>query len=159
MNYIFLDIDGVITTANKGYQLDLNCVNLITQLINKTNSKVIISSSWKKSTVESTKLALRKQLNLPFIDKIIGITPSLLVYNPNKINDNGCCKTCDAPRGLEIHDYITNYLNALSDNYLIIDDVDDMMYFQKDNFILTDTFVGFTRKDLQKGLKILKTNE
>lgn len=53
MNIIFLDVDGVLTYNN--YQneetadIDIEKVKLLKQICDKTNSKVVISSSWRGS--------------------------------------------------------------------------------------------------------------
>lgn len=46
MKVIFLDFDGVITTLESKWELDINKQKLIKDICDKTNSKIVISSSW-----------------------------------------------------------------------------------------------------------------
>jgi len=51
---IFLDIDGVLNTWNPNdFNLHKDKIELLNQLIDKTNAKVVLSSDWrKKSSLE-----------------------------------------------------------------------------------------------------------
>ena len=63
MNIIFLDIDGVLNSHRKlievykkthkphsgyNYPFDEICLNNLKELVEKTNSKIVITSSWRK---------------------------------------------------------------------------------------------------------------
>lgn len=49
--YIFLDIDGVLITE-KGYgELDVFCQLQLKNIVDVTNAKIVISSSWRKHTL------------------------------------------------------------------------------------------------------------
>ena len=64
MNIIFLDVDGVLNSTNKlievynktlkshscySYPFDENCLENLKLLVQKTNSKLVITSTWRKS--------------------------------------------------------------------------------------------------------------
>ena len=42
--YIFLDFDGVITTAKSLYNLDKSKCDLIQRIIDKTGAKIVVTS-------------------------------------------------------------------------------------------------------------------
>lgn len=125
MNIIFLDIDGVLNYQKyfkgqkdlrinyskllnyKNYQtkvliqlLDIvpNKLYLLKEIINNTNSKVVISSSWRNLKIYPLIEEYLINMGIP----IIGITPYI-----------------DSKRGLEIKTYLKE---NLVDNYIIIDD-------------------------------------
>ena len=125
MNIIFLDIDGVLnyqkyfkgqkdlrinyykTLYYKNYQIklliqlldiDQNKLYLLKEIINNTNSKVVISSSWRNLKIYPLIEDYLIKIGIP----IIGITPYI-----------------DSKRGLEIKTYLNNHK---INNYIIIDD-------------------------------------
>ena len=69
MKIIFLDIDGVISTEKSHYALDKDACNLLGKIIDATDAKIVISSSWRKNTVEATKEYLT---TIAFIDGYCG---------------------------------------------------------------------------------------
>ena len=157
MKIIFLDIDGVLNCENayiagdckyqefiwedgrKDYYKKFcpKSKKLLNKLINETDSKIVISSTWRHSGLEF----MRKVWELEEMEgEIIGITPSLR-------ND-----IFNIPRGSEIKYYLEHSLkfshinwdkDMQSDiikesgveNYIIIDDDSDMLYQQKDHFV------------------------
>ena len=52
---IFLDIDGVISTQKSHYALDKDACDLLGKIIDAADAKIVISSSWRRNTVEDTK--------------------------------------------------------------------------------------------------------
>ena len=148
---IFLDIDGVLNhekwydktvgNANIGYQGDIDpvSISLINQIIEETDAKVIISSTWRfdfKNTC--TKLYIAGLIKGSIIDK----TPN---YQYTHINQYGV-------RGNEIKGSIV--INKI-EQYVILDDDCDMLLEQKDNFIHIDSFVGVTEENVIEAIKIL----
>ena len=91
MNIIFLDVDGVLNSTNKlievynktkkqhsgySYPFDEKCLENLKTLVNKTNSKIVISSTWRKN--EKGRRILLNALKEYELDKeIIGYTPIL----------------------------------------------------------------------------------
>lgn len=147
---IFLDIDGVLNHKQffeKKKELlykhhiqltypfdsfDVNIIHNLNQFWKKyTDVKLVISSSWRwNSDLDKTlkQVGLNKQID--------GITPTL-------ISDH---------RGEEIDLFIEQH-NVK--NYVIIDDIDDMLEHQKDHLVLCDDNVGLTTEDIEKVIKIL----
>ncbi len=150
---IFLDIDGVLRPINSNIGKDSygelfkkDCVEAFKYLIGNTNTKIVISSTWKSSGLESLKKMWHDR-NLPGL--IIDITP-----NEVDVVDSGNAAFYDlVDRGLEIEQWIKN--NSYKGNYLIIDDITDFNKEQMDKFVKTNSYSGLTMDDVEKCFKIL----
>lgn len=157
MKIIFLDIDGVLNceSAYRNGECQYQewiwedgrkdhyqrfCVRskeLLNKLIDETDAKIVISSTWRHSGIEF----MKKVWNMEEMSgEIIGITPSLRT------------KGLHIPRGMEIQYYLENdlkfhhinwdstvqqeYMNKSGvENYIIIDDDSDMLYGQRNHFV------------------------
>lgn len=160
MKVIFLDFDGVLNsekwfrTREKSveiddiksqypyYQIDPNSISLLNQIIQSTEAKVVVSSTWRLGrTVEE----LQSILNIHgFIGEIIDKTPH---FGAPK----GFGYTI--PRGCEIDWWLKEknfqrinwsierqreYIEKSSvKNYIILDDDSDILYNQREHFIKT----------------------
>lgn len=135
---LFLDCDGVISTYKSGWKLDSGKIVLLWHILKATECKIVISSSWRRETLEET---LKTTFSVfPFKDSIIGITPRLEL--PIKQGD----WEFDTPfRGLEIN----AYLNSLEKKvrYAILDDDSDFLFEQKDHLVQTDSYLGLSMED------------
>jgi hypothetical protein len=159
MKIIFLDIDGVLNCEKAYRSGECNYVKwnwengtedhhqsfcswskeLLNKLIDETDAKIVISSTWRSSGIEF----MRKVWELEGMSgEIIGITPSF----------RGDINGYTIPRGCEIdyyleHDLKFNHINWDKDtqqkymdrsgveNYIIIDDDSDMLYGQRNHFV------------------------
>lgn len=151
MNIIFLDIDGVLNTERfikyqiehhecDSYEADFNfdpiCMKNLKELIDKTNSYIVISSSWRTS-----------------VKLINEISNNLKLYN---INDRFFSSTPilnNKTRGEEIK-YWLDCFSDITINYVILDDENDVDNLA-DKLVLCDQYYGFTKKELNKALEIL----
>lgn len=147
---IFLDIDGVLNVYCEGRD-EYGCTfhkhfeDNLRWIINKTNAKIVISSTWRMSGLKIMKEMWIKR-GLP--GEVIDITP---------------IKTHGVNRGVEIQQYIDD--NNIT-SYCIIDDDDDMLPSQIDNFVKTsnnpshvdcvDIGYGLTKICSEKVIEILK---
>jgi hypothetical protein len=157
MKIIFLDIDGVLNCENAyragecKYQewiwedgqkdhYQRFCVkskDLLNRLIDQTEAKIVISSTWRLSGIEFMKKVWELE---EMHGEIIGITPSM--------RSSGF----DIPRGMEIQYFLENDLKFRHinwsteeqqkridesgvENYIIIDDDSDMLYGQRNHFV------------------------
>lgn len=142
---LFLDFDGVITTYKSGWTFDDKKLKLLDLIIKETQCKIVISSSWRSKTLEETLESLHF---LPFIDKVVGVTPILEL--PIKQGE----WEFDTPfRGLEVN----AYLNSLNKKvrYVILDDDTDFLWSQKDHFIRTNPYTGLSEENVKEAIKIL----
>lgn len=148
MKVIFLDVDGVLNSINKlkevyqitkkphsgkNYPFDEKCLNNLKDIVEATNSKIVITSYWKNNP-ESLEILFDKLEEYNLSKSVIGITP-------NK-----------AYRELEILEYLKN--NPTITNYIIIDD-DGHMGTLSEDLIKTDIQTGLTKKDIKKCIKKL----
>lgn len=115
-------------------------------ILKATGCKIVISSSWRRETLEETLETTFSEF--PFKDDIIGITPRLEL--PIKQGD----WEFDTPfRGLEIN----AYLNSLGKEvkYVILDDDTDFLLEQKDHFVKTDSYLGLSMENVREVVRIL----
>ena len=154
MKIIFLDFDGVITTAESGYRIDPDKCNMIKEICDATDAKIVISSSWRRGYLEKTIDAITNEERLygnqPFTipEYVFGITNRMYSCK------YGCAdERYGVYRGVEIDRYIVEHTDIT--NYVILDDDRDMLLTQKDNFIQTDGHYGISDKDVIKAIKIL----
>ena len=80
MKIIFLDFDGVITTLKSNWAIDNEKVELVKQICDATGAKIVISSSWRRYTLEQTLEKITNQEKVyghnpfPYPEYIVGIT-------------------------------------------------------------------------------------
>lgn len=170
MKIIFLDIDGVLNHEafykerfEKRYEkgviehpyseIDPKSINNLNQLIKDTGAEVVISSTWRHSGIDYCKDALEFH---GFIGKIIDMTPDL--------RSDNCLRGNEILKWIKDNEKLVGpYYNFTE--YVILDDDSDMLYWQRNNFLLIDRFVGLTMGDVFRakrilnGEKILKINE
>jgi hypothetical protein len=160
---IFLDIDGVLNHEafykerfEKRYEegamphphseIDPKSVENLNTLIKETDAKVVISSTWRHSGLEYCKDVLEFH---GFNGEIIDITPS----HQSRF------------RGLEILDWVKTNEKLIGERYfnfteyVILDDDSDMLYWQRNNFMLIDRFVGLTMGDVFRAKRILNNGK
>jgi hypothetical protein len=157
MNAIFLDIDGVLNDINsietiyevlghKQFHLLANTIGetpfnhrscaRLKRLIEKTNSVVVLSSTWRMSKHSM------KTVEEYIETKLYGKTPNLgLSY----------------ARGKEIQEYLDNHKEIT--NYVILDDDTDMLESQKSHFVNVDGKLGFSEEDFEKCMVILNEKD
>ena len=159
MKVIFLDFDGVITTLKSKYKLDSDALSLLGKIINSTDAKIVISSSWRQRTLDSTIKALQDtsdfRLNgivFPFIDRIVGITDR--IYGVALTDKE---KHISLLRGVEIREWLHEHPEVT--NYVILDDDSDMLLEQANHFVKTDTYEGLTNKNVEQAIDILLQDE
>jgi hypothetical protein len=159
MKVIFLDIDGVLNCEDAYRSGECEYIEWETpvgtkdhhqsfcswskewlnKLINETDAKIVISSTWRHSGIDFMKKVWELE---GMSGEIIGLTPSF----------RGDIKGYTIPRGCEIDHYLKNelkfnhinwdkdtqqeYMNKSGvDNYIIIDDDGDMLYGQRHHFV------------------------
>lgn len=146
MNIIFLDIDGVLNSHRKleevynkthkphsGYQypFDENSLKNLKRLVEETDSKLVITSVWRKD--EEGRDTLINALKEYELDQyIIGYTPIL-----NK------------RRGIEIQAYLEQ-LDYIP-NFIILDDNSDMEALIN-HLVKTNIKVGLTESNVEEAI-------
>lgn len=155
MKIIFLDFDGVITTYNSKWKIDMNNIKIINDICDKTNAKIVVTSSWRighrgdvlafngyltQYIIEHNYLDNVQDTFDKFIGNIVGMTESIGGW-----------------RGDEIKLYMNEHPEV--ENYVILDDDSDMCDYQLFNFVQTDTYEGITERDAKLCVDILNGTE
>jgi histidinol phosphatase-like enzyme len=179
---IFLDLDGVLNVYCEdrdefGCTFHSNFVDNLRKIINETDAKIVISSSWRKDGMKHM-VDLWKFRNLP--GEIIDVTPSLYLQKGGSIkfwNDKLNSKITpkikgySIPRGAEIEYWIKNESKnfGILEQYVILDDDSDMLFEQRNNFVKTsgnikhedcvDIGYGLTVKCAEKAIEILNRKD
>lgn len=160
---IFLDIDGVLSprwwdsnkqSDNYGCLFDAKAVANFAKIIEKTGAQIVVSSSWKLMGLQALQ-DMWKDRKLP--GEIIDITPN---YMSDELLLNADMNDTDIEslyiRGMEIKGWLVLYGDDVS-NYVIIDDMDDILSEQQTHFVQTDPEVGITNDDVKKVIHLLNT--
>lgn len=157
MKIIFLDIDGVLNVIGQGRDefgqlFHKHFEDNLKYIIDSTNAKIVISSSWRCSGLKVMQDMWKKR-NLA--GEVIGITPYVNVNNSLAFNER-------TERGLEIQSHIDD--NNIVD-YVILDDDSDMLPHQMNRFVrcsnnldhedCIDIGYGLTRKCAELAIYIL----
>ena len=148
MNIIFLDVDGVLNSANylikistmnnrpySGYDYPFNpkCLLNLSYLVSITNAHLVITSTWRKDEIGQN--ILLNELRKYDLDKrVIGYTR--ILHN----------------REQEIKDYLDN-MDILI-NYIILDDDNEFHDLEK-YLIHIDYKEGLTKENVYDGIKKL----
>jgi hypothetical protein len=160
---IFLDIDGVLNTEvwvrhifslfkgkthgqlkkylrdDYGATFDSMAVDMLSYIINETDAKIVISSTWRASGLKIM-LEMWKTRELP--GEVIDITPNHMSWTGSTLQ-----------RGKEIDEWLSKHPEVT--NYVIIDDDTDMEPHQLGNFVHVDPQYGLTAKKALECINIL----
>lgn len=150
MKILFLDFDGVVSTFEKGWRLDEEKLSLLKEIIDKTNAKIVVSSSWKVGYDNVDK----------FIETLGGRRKSETIKNNGNMFQWFCNNIYDITdsngswRGDEIQRWIDAHKEEI-ESYVILDDDSDMRENQLFNFVQTDSYEGITSREVKLCTKIL----
>ena len=153
MKVIFLDIDGVLNSEDYVYScreygiaIDPTRMVLLKQIIDETNAKIVLSTSWRehweKAPNECGKIGLQinnifSQYNLEILDK----TPNLRTR-----------------REQEIWYWLNK--NPQVKNFVVLDDMFLCAEFLNGHFIKTSNrFDGLDEADVEKAIEILSEGD
>jgi len=136
---IFLDIDGVLTSARTGWMnWDIYATTFLKWVCEVTETKIVISSTWRCNRD-------RKFFTDIFGDKIIHEN----WRTPWDLSDRDMnCRGDEIKRWLDSHQV---------EKYLIIDDDSDMLEEQLPHLLLTNTYNGLMWNDMEKIRECLNT--
>lgn len=167
MKILFLDIDGVLNSLDNmnsqalsckslsdtlkikdeyGRLFDDRCVNWLRYIVDRTECKIVVSSSWRLMGLSNLQ-TMWEMRDLP--GEIVGSTPndaSEYIINKYASGDT------EIARGYEIQEYIdANNIKT----YCIVDDDDDMLPHQK--FVKTNSMYGIDGNVANKIVNILNS--
>lgn len=165
---VFLDIDGVLHSFNyekflkrnnrdwydkNGALFDPICIDALQYLIESTNAKLVIHSSWKDSKACKNPLFLIKDIwkarHLP--SEILDVTPTL---SPDQLFNLYGINATTQWKGYEIAYWLKQ--NPQYKSYVIIDDQNTVCKNQKDFFVKVNGNKGLQIKDVKKAISKLK---
>lgn len=147
---LFLDYDGVVNTimwnekgtvASYGYPWDnkvnnFQAVQWISEFCEKYGFDIVVTSTWRQDKNYKECLingGLRKGI------EILGRT-----------------KVLNRPRGEEIKEYLDSHPEI--EQYIIVDDEDDMLEEQKEFLVKVNGTYGFNKPDYDKCVRIVSEN-
>ena len=143
MNYIFLDIDGVLNNfgtiiayGNPSRYFDPVSVRLIERLADQGSASIVVSSSWRTGDTERLrKELLQRTRSKALVGWIVDETPDI----------------SGARRGEEIQVWLDHHPVQ---RYVIVDDDSDMLPGQ--NFVQTSMEDGFRYRHYVEALRYLE---
>lgn len=143
INYLILDIDGVINVADGDENWSESRIYLLERIVCDNNYYIVVSSSRRKTDVESTKIFFKdKGFTDILLSRIVGVTIRAYQYidKSKKIH-------LSIPRGVEIKQWFDTNVHSIDGkefkekikgyhyNYVILDDDTDFLMEQSDNFL------------------------
>lgn len=135
MDIIFLDVDGVLNnqkTMTCGEMLEDKCIIRLKTILDNTNTKIVLSSSWRLRSDSHIKL-LRESFSK------CGINPNIIIDKTIQLTNR--------------NDEILHWVNSHDVNkWVAIDDYP--LKFNSDHFVQTDFIPGLTDKNVEQVIKI-----
>ena len=147
---IFLDIDGVMNNPQSGNDFSDIASDNLRYIIEKTDARIVISSSWKFYGLDWLK-ELWKEKHLA--GEIIDITPNN-ISDTQLVNAN-LDDFYFVGKGNEIKQYLDEHKTKEELRYVIIDDTDDVLTEQLPYFVRTNSWTGLSKSDAEKVVAIL----
>lgn len=182
LKLIFLDFDGVLNSQSFRYKqieelknnisdkdasitefrraaFDSSAVSRIVNICKTTGAKIVVTSSWRLSTLEDTLAYLNEYNSIKELcNYIVGITP----WKGNCIRGEEIewfLKHMTYPPispWKEFYDYdFFKFCKHKEIKYCIVDDDSDMLSEQMDCFLKTDHMVGLTDADAEEIIRML----
>lgn len=161
MNYIFLDIDGVLNSEPfmkmhiyDKVSIDESKIKLLSKIVKECDAKIILTSSRRITFTKNLKPKDNNRTAKELIRLLNKYEISL--FARTKIYDVDWDK---ALREEEIREYINKNLTK-DDNYIILDDEDfhKALYNFENHFILINYQTGLTTNDVIHAIEILNSN-
>ena len=155
MKVIFLDFDGVITTPETKWNIGLAYVKRIKEICDKTNAKLVISSSWQRYT--GTKDMTREERVDYWLKGILmkGYRGYIKKFFKDYTYDmSGRFYGEYGPdRGADIKSWLVRHPEVT--DYVIIDDEGDMLDEQLFHFVQTDWVFGIQDREVKLAIDVL----
>lgn len=147
---LFLDFDGVITHPGSRWNIDLEKVKLLEQLIENTGAKIVVSSSWRHGTRNAEEFVKYRVLNSSHTPKELDENSLFLKSIIDVTDSNGCSRGDEIKRWVDSHDV---------ESYVILDDDSDMLEEQLFHFVQTDGWYGMSDRTVYLATQILNGEE
>lgn len=161
MKVIFLDVDGVLTSEDylNGVEFDLSeeKIKLLKKIVEQTNAKIVLSSSWKNKTRNFP--VLENLLNKNDLE-IYDTTPE--IKRIRRINHKYMdlpIVNIDSKRGEEINKWV---LDHNPESFVILDDnLHNFDKFDLDKHLVQTNYYdgGLKEEHVEKALEILNNKK
>ncbi len=158
MKLIFLDIDGVLNTdytkeltSSGTIFVEDNKIKILKQIIDETDAKVVLSSTWRMGWLGSEMEIQRSVFGQDFIELRNKLEEfGIVLYDKTPVFDNYM-----RLRGEEIKAYLDSHNNI--DGYVIIDDLDGHYLRPCSSHLLqTSQLKGLQEKHIKAAKRIMK---
>lgn len=156
MNVVFLDFDGVITTPKTKWNISLEHVKRIKKICDDGDAKLVISSSWQRYA--GTKSETREERVANWLSGILmkgyrGVIKKFFKDYTYDMSGRFYHEYGNV-RGSDIKSWLVRHPEV--DNYVIIDDEDDMLDEQLYHFVSTDWVFGIQDREVVLAIEVLK---
>ena len=155
MKVIFLDFDGVITTPETKWNIGLVYVKRIKEICDKTNAKLVISSSWQRYA--GTKDMSREERVDYWLQGILmkGYRGYIKKFFKDYTYDMSgrFYGEYGNVRGSDIKSWLVRHPEVT--DYVIIDDEGDMLDEQLFHFVQTDWVFGIQDREVKLAIDVL----
>lgn len=153
-NIIFLDVDGVLNsdsyqydsgkwTQRKKDQIDPASIPLLNKIIEATNAKIVVSSTWRILYYD---ILIQILKDMGCVGEVIDKTPETH-FKAKKY------RHCQ--RGMQIQEWLdANSIKLEVDNFVILDDSTDMGHLT-DKLVKTNPLCGIRQIDVDKAIEVL----
>mgnify|MGYP003509103315 FL=1 len=159
MKVIFLDIDGVLNntsteeTFEDYYFVEDEKVELLKQLVTRTNAKLVLSSTWRegwyaRERIENPSKSFQSAIRLfeALEKKLSEYDLELLSYT----EDFGT-------RGEEIDLWLKNWKGEQVESFIILDDMyPEDLKLHTERLVQTSESLGLTQEDVEKAIDMLE---
>lgn len=166
--FIFLDFDGVLTTARYhnmlrrcsvatidrfGELFDPQAVANLRMILERTRAKLVITSSWRTEGLDVMRDLWHTRI-LP--GQIADITPFYLygAFRHSSAEEPFAGFTSGS-RGMEIAEWLIRNAEPHTP-YVILDDEEDILLRQTDRFVKIDAETGITPENARQAIELLK---
>lgn len=162
MKVIFLDVDGVLNVMSDSYRTFMKpygehiepwLVQRLNYIVEKTDSKIVISSSWK-SCMDDLEKQMKDQ-GFKYWDNVIGRTPF-----SGEMNETG---EESGYRGLQINEWLKIHNFFDIESFVVIEDeIDDVCgnrcnVISRESVVEVDMNEGLTHKNVVDAIDILNS--
>lgn len=134
-------------------------MELVKYICDVTGAKIVITSSWRRNTLEHTLYSITTVEELqghePFLmpEYVIGLIPRMFGVKLGS-EESTHYEMC---RGEEIYRWLMD--NKDVTHYVIIDDDLDMLLFQRDHFVKSCPSKGISKANVKKAIRILSNQQ
>jgi hypothetical protein len=151
MKVVFLDFDGVITTPASKWNISKELLRRVKRICDETDAKLVISSSWQHG--HSAKEWLEEGI---CIRSYKGWIKKFFTDYTYDVTGRRSWEGSHS-RGAEIKAWMVQHPEV--ENYVIIDDEDDMLDEQLFHFVGTDWVFGIQEREVTLAIDVLNNKE